>query len=111
MNCKGGLQSFAVYFWHSEGWTARNEALLETVILRIRDTQYPWLMACDANMEPNAFVQGRWFDGRTMVIRVAAADVSKWRSRRLEEVDVERRYDYVVACKGLHVKKSKSGRS
>ena len=24
-----GLRIFSVYFWHSEGWTSRNEALLE----------------------------------------------------------------------------------
>ena len=32
VNCKGGLQMFAFFFfWHREGWTARNEALLEEV--------------------------------------------------------------------------------
>ena len=37
VNCKGGLQIFAVHSWHSEGWTERNEALMEAVMLRTRD--------------------------------------------------------------------------
>ena len=31
VNVRGGLRIFAVYFWHSEGWMVRNEALLEAV--------------------------------------------------------------------------------
>ena len=27
VNCSGGLQPFAFYFWLSKGWTARKEAL------------------------------------------------------------------------------------
>ena len=26
VNVRGGMQVFSVYFWHSEGWTPRNEA-------------------------------------------------------------------------------------
>ena len=29
VNVRGGVRVFSVYFWHSEGWTPRNEALLE----------------------------------------------------------------------------------
>ena len=29
VNVRGGLRVFSVYFWHSAGWTPRNEALLE----------------------------------------------------------------------------------
>ena len=61
MNCTGGLQIFAAYFWHSEGWTA-SETLLEAVFFwRTRERPYPWSIACDANLEPGAFVQGKWF--------------------------------------------------
>ena len=28
----GGSRVFSVYFWHSEGWTPRNEVLLEAVL-------------------------------------------------------------------------------
>ena len=32
VSCKEWLKHFEVYVWHSEGWTARNEALSEAVI-------------------------------------------------------------------------------
>ena len=34
----------------SEGWTPRNEALLEAVLEQAKTTRHPWLIACDANM-------------------------------------------------------------
>ena len=43
-----GVRVFSVYFWHSEGWTPRNEALLEAVLKRAR-------MAGDADMSPVDF--------------------------------------------------------
>ena len=48
VNVREGLRVFSVYFWHSEGWTSRNEALLEAVLKRTRTTKHPWLIACDA---------------------------------------------------------------
>ena len=50
VNVRGGLCVFSVYFWHSEGWTSRNEALLEAVVKQAKVTRHPWLIACDANM-------------------------------------------------------------
>ena len=32
---------FAVYFWNSEGWKARNEALPEAGVICSEDTSYP----------------------------------------------------------------------
>ena len=32
VNVPGGMRVFSVYFWHSESWTRRNEALLEAVV-------------------------------------------------------------------------------
>ena len=32
VNVRGGMRIFSVYFWHSEGWTSRNEALLQPVL-------------------------------------------------------------------------------
>ena len=52
VNVRGGLLIFSVYFWHSEGWTPRNDALLEGVLKRVRTTKHPWLIACDAIMSP-----------------------------------------------------------
>ena len=44
-----------MYFWHSEGWTLRNEALLEAVVRQSQTTRHPWLEAGDANMCPEDF--------------------------------------------------------
>ena len=46
---------FSVYFWHSEGWTARNEALLGPVVKQVQATRHAWVIACDANMCPEDF--------------------------------------------------------
>ena len=57
-------------------------------------------MACDANVEPGTFIQGKWSKERTMIIRVPAADASTCRSKGPDGVEVERMCDYVVACRG-----------
>ena len=41
VNVGGGLRVFSVYFWHSEGWTSRNEALLEVVVRQAKVTRHP----------------------------------------------------------------------
>ena len=61
-------------------------------------------MACDANMEPETFVQGKWFTERTMIMRAPAANLSTWRSKGPDGVEVERMWDYVVPCKDLKTK-------
>ena len=55
VNVRGGMRVFSVYFWHSEGWTPRNEALLEAVLKRARVTKRSWLVACDADMSTAEF--------------------------------------------------------
>ena len=55
VNVKGGLRAFSVYFWHSEGWTPRNEDLLEAVLKQARTTRHRWSIACDGNTCPEAF--------------------------------------------------------
>ena len=44
LNVRGGLRVFPVYFWHSEGWTPRNEALLEAVVKQAKTTRHQWLV-------------------------------------------------------------------
>ena len=39
ITCNGGLHMFAVYFWHSEAWRARSEALMQAVVTNTRDTR------------------------------------------------------------------------
>ena len=50
-----------VNFWHSEGWSPRNKAILEAVLKRARATKHPWLIACDADMSPEDFDKSLWF--------------------------------------------------
>ena len=50
-----GMRMFAAFFWHTEGWSPRNEAILEAVLKRARTTKHPRLIACDANMSPKNF--------------------------------------------------------
>ena len=57
VNVRGGLRVFSVYFWHSECWAPRNEALVEAVLKQARTTRHLWLIACDANMCPEDFEQ------------------------------------------------------
>ena len=49
------MSSRCISFWHSEGWTPRNEALLEAVLKQARSIRHPWLVTCDANMCPEDF--------------------------------------------------------
>ena len=57
---------FSVYFWHSEGWTPRSEALLEALVKQAKTNRHPWLAACDANMCPEDFEKSLWFRGEWM---------------------------------------------
>ena len=63
VNVRGGLRVFSVYFWHSEGWTPRNDSLLEAVVKQVNTTRHPWLAACDADMCPEDFESKKnlWF--------------------------------------------------
>ena len=60
VHVRGVCEFFSVYFWHSEGWTPRNEALLEAVLKRARVTRHPWLVACDAHTSPVDFEKSLW---------------------------------------------------
>ena len=45
VNVRGGIRVFAVHFWHSEGWTWRNGASMETVNKQARTARHqhgPW---------------------------------------------------------------------
>ena len=41
-----------------EGWTPRNEALLEAIVRQAKVTRHPWLIACDANTHREDFEKG-----------------------------------------------------
>ena len=84
LNVRGGLRIFSVYCWHSEGWSSRNEALLEAVLKRTRTTNYPWLTACHANMSPEDFEKKLWFRKERMCV-IAPEGVSTCRSRSAKQ--------------------------
>ena len=52
-----GLTVFSVYFHHSEGWTERNQQLLEMLGDEVRRCARLWVIGGDFNMEPEAFEQ------------------------------------------------------
>ena len=52
-----GLTVFSVYFYHSEGWTERNQQLLEMLGDEVRRCAGLWVIGGDFNMEPEAFGQ------------------------------------------------------
>ena len=105
VNVRGGLRVFSVYFWHSEGWAPRNEALLEAVVKQANTTRHPWLVPCDANTCPGDFDKSLWFRRERMHV-VAPKEASTCRSKGPKGEWIERTYDYVVACNSLRGKLS-----
>ena len=93
VNVRGGTRVFAVYFWHSEGRTPRNEALLEAVPKRARVTRHPWMMARDANMSPVVLENSLWFQRNWMHL-VALESASTCRSKGTKRERIEKVYDF-----------------
>ena len=58
--CKGGFHILSVYLWHSEGLTARNLDLLQTLAHVISRLRGPWLLAGDFNITPQELVASGW---------------------------------------------------
>ena len=75
------MRVFAVYSWHSERWTPRNQALMEAVVMRARTTRHPWLIACYANMCPEGFKKSLRLQGRHMFIEAPREGGSTCRSK------------------------------
>ena len=100
---RGGMRMFAAYFWHTNRWSPRNEAILEAVLKRARTTKHPWLKACGANMSPEDVVKSLWFRKDQMHV-VAPEGVSTCRSTNAKGVWVENVYDYATACNSLQGK-------
>ena len=94
VNARGGLCIFAVYFWHSEGWTPRNEVLLEAVLKHARTTGHPWLTASDANTCPEDLETSLWLQREQMQVvapKEASTGYSGGRSAKEREVENKRR--------------------
>ena len=58
-----------MYFWHSEGRTARNEALTQAVLQQTAGEHSPWLIASDACMEPLQFGGRDWHNKQERLLR------------------------------------------
>ena len=91
------MHVLSVYYWHSEGWTSRNEALMEAVVKQARTTRHPWLIACDANICPEDFRKSLWFKRRHMFIEAPEEGISTCRSKGPKGELIERSYDYVTS--------------
>ena len=84
VNVRGGLGVFPVYFWHSESWTPRNEALFEAVLKQAKTTRHPWLIACDATMCLEDFDKSLWFQRELMhVVAPKAPSTCRCKSLRV----------------------------
>ena len=92
---------FSVCFWHSEGWTPRNEALMDAEVKQARTTRHPWLIACDANMCPEDSGKIVRFQSRRMFIKAPGEEVSTTRSKGLHGELFERTYCCVIASHSL----------
>ena len=58
VNVRGGVRVFSMCFWHSDGWTPRNELLLEAVVKQAQTTRHPWLAAGNAKHVPRRRREG-----------------------------------------------------
>ena len=82
VNVRGRIANvFSAYFWHSEGWTLRNEALAgsSSEASKNKTDTRGWI-ACDANMCPEDFEKSLWFQ-REMMHVVTLKGVSTCRSK------------------------------
>ena len=75
----------------------------DVVIRQTRRTPYPWLVACAANMEPEALSQGSWHNERYMTIKTPRGG-STCRSTSQDGVLVTGIYHCVTVRRGLENK-------
>ena len=47
---------------------AENEALMEAVVMQARITRHPWLVACDANTDPEDVKKSLLYEDRCMFV-------------------------------------------
>ena len=56
-----GVVIISAYFWCSEGWSDRNEALMRQIAEKAAELSVPYILAADFNMTPSQLSQGWWF--------------------------------------------------
>ena len=89
------------FFRHSEGWTPRNEALMEAVVKQMRTTTLSWLIACDANMCPEDFKKSLCFKSKHMLSEAPGQGVSTCISKGAKGEFIEITYHHVIASRRL----------
>ena len=88
------MRIFAACFWHSEGWSPRNEVIVEAVLRRVSATKHPWLVACAD------FEKSLWFRKDRMHL-IAPEGVSMSRPKSAKGKWVGKVHDHVIACNSL----------
>ena len=107
--CQRRYAVFVQNFWHSEGWAPRNEALMEAVVKQARTSGHPWLVACDANMDPEDFKTSLWYKDSCMYFEAPEQGSATCRSNCSNGELSERMHDDVLASQSLENKTSQSG--
>ena len=105
MSVGGGLRRFCRALLALEGWTPRNDALMEAVVKHVRTTRHPCVVACDANVDLRELRPGLWFKEERMFIEAPHEDVSIRRSTGSKGELIERACDFVIVSKNLQGQK------
>ena len=98
---QGIIHIFAVYVWHSEGWSPRNEALMSAVLRRAADTRSHWIIACDANMDPAEFAAGDDVQESKAEVKAPAQGSASYCGKRAGEDDIRKTFGCFVVSEWL----------
>ena len=96
-----GHEGFAVYLWHSDGGTPRQEALMVVVVKQARTTRHLWLVACDVTFGPTDIECGLWFKEKCTFMEPPEAIVTICRATGSNGEFLERTYYYERVSKSL----------
>ena len=76
---------------------------MEAVVKQVRATRLPWLVACDANINPEDFKKSLWHKSRHMFIEATEEGVSTCRSKGPHVELIERTYSFQGKIKKIEV--------
>ena len=100
----GGIAVMSAYFWHSEGWSQRNQILMGAIIDVVRSLDCMWVLAGDFIMEPDLLqAHYQYGDLAGLLVRPDRGTCKvqeSWRCYDYFVVDV-RLSPYVVAVQAL----------
>ncbi len=94
IHIQGGVAVLSAYFWHSEGWSCRNQALTRQMVLIVQSIDCPWVLSADFNMEPDELQSHELYDElRGLLVRPATGTCISGASRKC--------YDYFIVDRRL----------